>query len=383
MAEIGSLHNIGNPIKFDFRTDPLGEANKKFKRAMNVVDLIPVDYVLNLGQFNDSEDNKGKYRIKYDFDPAITRYQTACKRYGLDYNISGLRMWLTADSISQEEISNNFDKGAIQSGLSTISSTFGSVREIAKATGSQTTSSINDVFKDLSSATGGNPGIQSALKTFGNALILGKHFALPKVWKESAYNPSLALNVKLISPYGSSASIQKHVVEPLVKLLLLCSPVSDDGLTYGDPKHVFVKAYGITNINLGYVESISMSRGGADTTYNVWRQPLNVNLTINIKPALTGFASMWDATDLSVKDIAGVGDASITEGKSLPNFGPGITTVGNIINSFKPVPVDIEPEFVGTSNSPSPPSINTSQTTTAGSVPSPAKGLVDSGIEST
>ena len=173
-------------------------------------------------------------------------------------------------------------------------------------------------------------------------MVQGKHFSLPKVWKQSSYSPSLALNVKLISPYGHPSSIKKHILEPLIKLLVLSSATSDDGLTYGRPKYVKVNAYGITNINLGYIESVSINRGGADTTYNRWRQPTSLDLTISIRPSLNGFASVYDETGVISEKITVDTVDTPSDYNIDVSSGPGITTIGNIIKSFRAVPFDIQ-----------------------------------------
>jgi hypothetical protein len=340
---VSFLSDIGNPVKFDNRTDPDNQANTRFKRGMSVVDLIPVSYKLNLSNFDDQDEEK-KWIVEYDYDTPISDYQAMCKDYGVDHTgIGGVRCWLTGDTISQEEISNNFGDNFLQKKLNDVSEYGQMAQEVAKSFGSSGEKHLQAGTATLADATKSMGLGPEAGKMLGNLLIEGKHFSLPKVWKDSTYNPSLALNVKLISPYGSQASVYKHVIKPLVQLLILGSPVSDDGLTYGYPKYLHIKAYGITNINLGYIESISINRGGADTTYNIWRQPTSLDLTISIKPALNGFAAVWDR-DGKIKDIASVGDAKVPDMYSFPGTGPGITTIGNVINSFRPVPVDIESE---------------------------------------
>jgi plasmid maintenance system antidote protein VapI len=349
---IDFLSDIGNPVKLDKRTDPSDQANDRFRRGMSVVDLIPVNYNLNLAKFADSAKKK-EWIVSYEFDEAIGDFQKACESYGIEDSktLGGLRLWLTGDTISQEEISNNFGDNAIQSKLNTITEMGQKAQEALKSFGGQgkaVGTAATESFADLVSTGASMLSPELAVsagaiaKITGKLMAEGKHFSLPKVWKDSTYNPSLALNVKLISPYGDQESVKRHVLIPLVQLLILASPSSDDGLTYGHPKYLKVKAYGITDINIGVISSISINRGGADTTYNIWRQPTSLDLTININPALNGFASAWSHVDEDFVDIANVDTIDDPDDYALEKLGPGITTIGNVINSFKPVPVDIQ-----------------------------------------
>lgn len=345
---ISFLSDIGNPVKFDERTDPGGRANTNFKRGMSVVDLIPVDYKLNLANFNEASD---KFVTQFLYENPIKYFQEECDSYGVfDPGMAGLRLWLTGETINQETISNNFENSIIEQKLNTLSEWGRPFRETMKAfgnTGQQTMEAFQDTVKDSVNTTAGADA-KGLEKIFGS-LGQGKHFSLPKVWKDSTYNPSLSLNVKLVSPYGDSTSVAKHVIRPLIQLLILGAPISDDGITYGYPKYLQIKAYGITNISIGYIDSISINRGGADTTYNVWRQPTSLDLTISIKPALNGFAAIWNK-DGTVSD-KGFDKEQLTVNDTLypsqyninTDIGPGIITIGNIIKSFQPVPIDIEP----------------------------------------
>jgi hypothetical protein len=351
---------IGNPITFNARTDPNNIVNNKFIEGMNVVELIPIDYEFDLSNWGSKKDeikNKPPYILAYDFKKAIEKYEKLCKSYDLEPK-KGLRIFLTGDSVHQETITNAYSASNIQTYLNRISdfgNQFGKIRlkELGQE-GSDPNSTLGAAkqfastkFKELGGTVGsmfGNAGAGTLVaSSLANMFLEGTHFSLPKVWKESSYSPSLAFNVQLISPYGNEEYIKKFVLEPLIYLLLLGSPTSKDGLTYGNPKYVFVKSYGISNINIGVLESITLNRGGADMTFNANRQPTSINLNISIKPAFDGFASVCDTggnTDefntqnFKIKDIATMNDFG-KQILSVDSPGPAFTTVGNIIRSFE------------------------------------------------
>ena len=122
----------------------------------------------------------------------------------------------------------------------------------------------------------------------------------------------------------------------LIYLLLLSSPESNDGLSYGLYQPVKIKAYGTSNINLGAITSISLRRGGRESSYNVYKQPLQIDVGINVMSLTSGFAFLSDG----LTDVATMDDAS-TEYSENANGSPAITTIGNMIQSLRPAPQEI------------------------------------------
>ena len=119
---MSGMKNIGNPVKLrstgDGATDPKNKINRKFRQFMSVVDLIPVDWKLDLSGFTTTAN---KYVTELDFDTQILQFQEDCKFYFDDEKPysppMGLRCWLTGESIFQEEISNEFQENIISQKL--------------------------------------------------------------------------------------------------------------------------------------------------------------------------------------------------------------------------------------------------------------------------
>lgn len=336
----GSSSNYGNKLP----ADPLDIINKKFLDKMKIIDLIPVSWNMNIA----GSDTESTY-IAYDYKEPINKYKKKCVNYGLD-PYSGLRLWLTSETSVSEEFSNDFGENFIQSKLNDISNmsrtvtqsaqSFGSdVAGLAEKTKSDITSGIDTLIKTFLPDNVANPLAKFANVALGIATE-GKHVSLPRVWNSSSYNPTMSLNIKLISPYGSMNTIKKYVLDPLIYLLILGSPETKDGLSYGHVGYVKVKAYGITDINLGYIESISISRGGDNIRYNKYRVPTSLELTISIKPAIDGFGVVvgnendkFLIREPETNIIMTNGD---NNGIKLEKSSGGISTVGNIITSFRP-----------------------------------------------
>lgn len=352
----GELYNIGNHLALRYDIDPDYRVTKIIRSNLSVVDIIPVDYSLKWQSVID----KNEFAISYDYDSPIKDYKRRCLDYGLEA-VDGLRLWLTDDTQAYEEITNTFDANIIENTVNKLGNwgqniqgflksfnlgqSFGSAElsEVVKNTvgdlvGGKAIPGINNVNEniDLGSAVGNVAG------TIAGMVAQGKQASLPKIWRQSDYNPSVTFNVKLISPYGSPKAIKHFIIAQLVYILLLSSPSSTDGLTYGLYQPVKIKGYGMTNINLGAITSVSLRRGGKETAYNVYKQPLQLEVAITCMPLSPGFAFMTgDMQDVATMDHADVEYEENAYGS------PAFTTVGNIIQSLRPAPIEVTSPFVG------------------------------------
>jgi len=120
---------------------------------------------------------------------------------------------------------------------------------------------------------------------------LGIQTSLPKEWKSSSYTNSLQLMIKLVSPAGDPASIKEYILKPMQFLIMMTAPITFNGITYGYPPIFDVKAEGMMNIKLGVISNMTITRGGNETQFNRFNQPLNVDVRITIDPLVNGYAT--------------------------------------------------------------------------------------------
>lgn len=357
------LKDIGNLIQIRKEIDKNHRATSAIRSRFFVADFIPLRYVLNYKALQVSQSV-----IKYNFDAAIKEYQDLCANYNMDNAFAGLRLWMTSDTTVTENLTNEYTDNVIQSKIASFSGIGQTIRDFAKASGTEVSSMIKDIAglgiasgaDALSSATknlGADEGLVKAtsesvsglLGTAAALVIDGKAISLPKVWKNSTYNPAVSFTVKLVSPYGSPKAINRYVLEPLLYILLLTSPRTDDGISYGLPRPIRVRAYGLTNINLGMVQNVTINRGGSGTAFNQYKQPLSVDVVITVSPLTDGFAAVGGGSDDMVKfnEDCGKFEDKVHAGAEYSNFGntSAITTVGNIIQSLAPAPDNITYRF--------------------------------------
>jgi hypothetical protein len=175
-----------------------------------------------------------------------------------------------------------------------------------------------------------------------SGLVQGVKIELPKVWSNTDYSSTLNLNIKLVSPSGDPDSIQQYIKDPLEILLRAAAPVTFDGLTYGYPMIWNVNAYGIMHIKYGIINAINITRGGVETIYNKYDEPLNVDVRLVIVPINDGFAqgkmkdySMTDPSDI-IFSIGGATDMS-KDTSNIPNGPAEKDSINNLVAISKDI----------------------------------------------
>jgi hypothetical protein len=262
-------------------------------------------------------------------------------------------LWTVASLEYSESYENRFDQNTVEK---KINDWTGNMKEFVKTARSMgfNIDGITNVVAEAGSKAAGSMDINfdqlkqnnrdllnsaTPLLDLGKNIILhGKQMALPKIWTESVFNPSLNVRIKLVSPYGTPESIKKHVLEPLLYILLLAAPTSDDGMTYGEAGYVHVHAYGQAHMNLAFISAMNVSRSGPEITYNKYQQPLSVDVQLTITQALDGFASLknpvLDRQILKVEEMLNDDPHEVNDVTG--EF--AITTTNDIIKSFKKLP---------------------------------------------
>lgn len=356
----GDMKNIGNCLALRTAIDPSHRATKYIRSYLGTVDIVPVDYTLSLNVLNQ---DAGGWAVEYNFESAIAKYKEICGHYNLPKTYSGLRLWLTDDTQAHEEFKHQFDNNIIENAINKISGFGRSIRQLVQSTGvndnvmnsmrsklqntvgnatQEGVKYIGDLLGKYKKGTEGaflqqiENAVTQGVKTAAGIVFEGKQVSLPRIWKSSEYAPVVTFNIKLVAPYGHKEAIKTFIINPILYLLILTAPRSKDGLSYGLYQPVRVKGYGITNINLGAIDSVTIKRGGKATSYNVWKQPLTVDVAISVRPLADGFAVM----EKGFNDIANF-DAADWDYDEQATGSPAITTIGNVIQSFRPAPPEV------------------------------------------
>lgn len=357
----GITKEIGIPVQLNTTCDPYHRISQKMKNFMTTIDLLPVDWNLQLKVFTATEEQKNKDNIKgamsYNFKQPILDYEKRCEKYGLS-KASCLRILTNSESIYSERYGNEYGENQVSSKLNAAGNFARNIIPLMQSVGKETKEVENSIQNKL-----GQTEIDAAIKDIGknyggglaetakDILFKGRRINLPKIYTGSNYAPSLQANIKLVSPYGDSKSIQKWVLEPLIYLLLLACPDTNDGVTYGGNTFVKMRAYGIADFNIGYISDISVRRGDASTPCNKYCQPLSADITFSISSLIDGFACVNGKSQIKTAQVSDIIPPSLLVSafwgdqgdinKAMSNdiqYDYGMVTVDNIIKSFKPIP---------------------------------------------
>jgi len=383
------IQDIGNTLVLREEIDAGHKVTNWFRQGLNVVDLVPAKFKLDFFKegstvptfeiYNYGDDGQDIEDPLHIYSDPSKIFKNKCTAYKLK-PVTALRLWITGESTFQEEISNEYSQNLLESQINGVVQKIagpspGSITNVIKQgilSGSSSgqsrsglTRAANNVIDNLAKTAGSAvtavigdsnyaSGAIEAVKKIGHLFVNNtlqySMLSIPKTFSSSSYNPSLSFNIRLISPYGHPDAIQQFIINPLTYLLLLSTPTTKDGLTYGGVSYVTAKAYGIADMPLAIMDNLSIRRGGADVAYNKYRQPLSIDVNISIKPAATGIASYLDHFESSnlnsnetnyndgvkvAKDIA-----SPTTGTDFNANTTGdspMTTIGNMLESFKPM----------------------------------------------
>ena len=153
--------------------------------------------------------------------------------------------------------------------------------------------------KDI--ATGALSGLTLGLSESLEAALAGVYFDIPKTWQSSSASlPRASYTIQLISPYGHPISQLQNIYIPLSMLLAGALPRSTGKQTYGPPFLCQVYDRGHNQIQLGMIESLSISRGTSNLNYTNKGQAMAIDVSFSIvdmssimhMPISTG--GLWD-----------------------------------------------------------------------------------------
>lgn len=139
-------------------------------------------------------------------------------------------------------------------------------------------SAVTDVASGILS--GVTFGVSDALK----GLAGGGYVDIPQHWQSSSARlPTASYTMKLITPYGNPISRLQNIYIPIAMVLAGGLPLSTGKQSYGSPFIVQLFDQGRCQIQLGMIESISITRGTSNLPFNKQGKPLAVDVTFSIK----------------------------------------------------------------------------------------------------
>ena len=368
--------DIGAPLHFNSTIDPEERTYNFLKSRMNVVDIFPCNYGLNLLSKEDTKDNGKKDTVDLsvfngtiDYMSAAENYSFMCGAYGLP-PVTGLRLYLTDDSVSSETVSTEYQDNAFQKFLNSLREMMSNVVNMGRSLNSEYYDNLVD--KGVSAASSSLSGAASAtenwigqqfgdqykdgfgavlkgLKAGTKAVLKGNKLVLPKIWADSSYVQRFQLTTKLYSPYGTPEAIQEFIIKPMMYVLLMSLPRTQDGFSFNRPFAVSMRGYGLSEIPVACISEVSIRRGGGETAFNIYKQPLVMELSLNFDGLVEGLAAydLYKQKDLTMPaseemaySDAGVPGANPSVSLTRSQISGLMPTLGTIVKSMSPVTLD-------------------------------------------
>lgn len=148
---------------------------------------------------------------------------------------------------------------------------------------------MNSLTKDSTLARQATDRISDHVTT----LINGGNVAFPEIYKDSTYNKSYDITIKLVSPYGDKLSIYLYIFVPLFHLIAMSFPRQMGANGYMNPFLVRAFCKGWFNCSLGIIDSISIKRASQDG-WSIDGLPTEVDISISIKDLYPNLAISRD-----------------------------------------------------------------------------------------
>lgn len=365
-SETVDIEVLGDPFRFMDMVDPASRAYLFLKSRMSVIDLYPCEY--GLGFFSGKQEGSPENQIDFsqfkptiDHASAMETYSKMCSLYQIPAR-SGLRLYLTDETTVTDQIVSSYKDNFFQQFFNKLSDVGQSVSSISRSMHSQkydkevnaavdkSAQYIDEGIGKLLNKVGASEGIKDKmgqtidfLSTGAKFVLKGNRLSLPKIWDNSDYRPTFSAVTKLYSPYGHPKAIKEFIIKPLMYLMLMALPRTQDGVSFGRPFACSIRSYGLTNISVGSIIGMTIRRGGQDTAFNVFRQPLVVEVSLEFESLVNGIAAFEQQ---SVNDKIPQSEInpflesdSLDTGRNLSSEEiPGLMpTLGSMVKALSPV----------------------------------------------
>lgn len=386
-----NLFPIGRPCKFNEQIDRYQRFGNYLRTKMSVIDLIPVDYgfdftrmakIVGLQKGEVQKDSAGDMANMFNlgYKDQINVYGRILKYHGLSDEYAGIRLYTTDDTTANDTIQIGYKDSTFQQVANTMSEVGQTVKDIAGSLfGSETKEfqkkaviASEEAAKKITETAGGGPWVQQIVKDLTNVasdmIVSGNKMTFPKIWQSTTYAGNLSVNIRLVSPYGHPKAVKEFILKPLSYLILLAAPQTINGVTYGGSIPLTIRAYGLNYTVLGSLASITFQRGGSDTSFNLYRQPLTIDLSIEFQTLFDAFA-VFDPGPSPSKNTALKYDSNIFNDNALSDpddlgrFAYDkssslhmMISLGTILTSLKPIglmDVNVNPQVYGLFDIPS------------------------------
>ena len=259
----------------------------KFNKNLNLSDY--GQYIEQILTFVDEN-----HPMKF-FDQVMEKHRDYLDSYNPG-RYDGIRLVATVDSAINNSISHNYGSNALDP---SISGAKGMLQQLASkihpvvGEASKKMTDISRIYDMLSGQQySADRDVSAWIQAFSDYRV-----HLPKMWSGSSVSDILQLSVKLTSPSGDKKSVYRYIVEPMIVLFIMSSPLTVTGTDVSMPFIYEVDAHGIGHYKLAGITNVNFDRGGTDVVFSKYQQPLSVNVRLSLTPLAQDAVTALKDTD--------------------------------------------------------------------------------------
>ena len=234
------------------------------------------------------------------FNKVMKKHKKYLDSYNPSAKYDGIRFVATIDSAINNSISHNYDSNILDTALGGIKeAALSAMGGKAAAHGKKAIDILSNMSQALKMMDGNQYNGDAAGATASGFLdaFAGHRVHMPRMWTSSSVQDALQLSVKLTSPSGDPKSIKRYIIEPLVIIFIMSSPLTLTGTDLTMPFIYEVDAHGMGHYKLAGITNINFDRGGTDVDFNIYQQPLTVNVRLSIMPLANDAVTSLGKTD--------------------------------------------------------------------------------------
>lgn len=232
------------------------------------------------------EFTRGLSLFRLDQSKGMTEYLKILNSVGFTLSGNSIKVAYLADNFPTDTFNNEYGETFLDKFAQVASSGLGDMAQIMGWTNFKDASTdvgnlaeasgVGEMYKSaVDSAKKAGEGAANRMNDANRArlggavdmmksMVTGARVDFPQVWKNSNFQPSYSMTIRLYNPNPSSKeSTRKYIVGPIAALLALGLPkVAEDASTYKWPLLCKIRSPGIYHLNAAFINSIAIIKGG-------------------------------------------------------------------------------------------------------------------------
>lgn len=184
-----------------------------------------------------------------------------------------------------ETFTNNTSESMI-AGIANSASEYAKELGFLLNAGGVSSNVVEESKKNLDEAvnkmSGGADNIFTKVLKGATTVFSGANLVFPEIWKGSNFNRNYNIEMTLKTAYGDPESVFLNLYVPMFHWIALAAPIQNTVNSYKAPFLVRFAIPGICSVDMGIVNSLTITKGGDGSAWSVDGFPLEINLSISI-----------------------------------------------------------------------------------------------------